>query len=62
MYIAEAAHHDYEEALKKQLEPESRKSLFIAVLQIRGRRKGEDWATLGKELKLLAEKPTPTSM
>ena len=60
--LPEAARRDYKEAkkaLKKRFEPESRKTLYIAELQTRRRRKGEDWATFGEELKLIAEKAYP---
>ena len=60
--LPEAARRDYKEAkkaLRKRFEPESRKSLYVAELQMRRRRKGEDWATFGEELKLIAEKAYP---
>ena len=47
------------EALKKRFEPESHKEYYIAELRTRRRRKGEDWATFGEELKLTAERAYP---
>ena len=47
------------EALKKRFEPESRKELYLAEMQSRRKRRDEDWATLGEELKTLAEKAYP---
>ena len=43
-------------ALKKRFEPESKKELYIIELQTRKRRKGEDWATFGEDVRILAEK------
>ena len=53
---------DYKEAkkaLKKWFEQESHKEYYIAELQTRRRRQGEDWATFGEELKLMAENANP---
>ena len=57
-----ATRGDYKQAqkaLKKRFEPESRKEYYIAELQTRRRRKGEDWATFGEELKLITERAYP---
>ena len=60
--LPEAARADYKQAKKalgKRFEPESRKEYYIAELQTRRRRKGEDWATFGEELKSIADKAYP---
>ena len=60
--LPDSARRDYKQAkkaLKKRFEPESRKTLYIAELQTRRRRKGKDWAMFGEELKLIAEKAYP---
>ena len=60
--LPDATRADYKlakEALKKRFEPESRKEYYIAELRTRRRRKGEDWATFGEELKLTAERAYP---
>ena len=41
---------DYDQAkkaLKEQFEPDSKKELYLAVIQTRAKKKTEDWATLG---------------
>ena len=60
--LPDAARMDYKEAkkaLKKRFEPESRREYYVAELQTRRRRKGEDWASYGEELKSIAEKAYP---
>lgn len=57
-----ATRNDYKlamKALRKRFEPESRTEFYIAELQIRRRRKGEDWATFGEELKSIAGQSVP---
>ena len=43
-------------ALKKRFEPECRKELYIAEFQGRKKKRTEDWAVFGKDLKTLVEK------
>lgn len=46
-------------ALEKQFEPESHKDNYIAKLQTKRRRQGENLATFGEKLKLTAEQAYP---
>ena len=46
-------------ALKKRFEPECRKELFMAEFQGRKKRRTEDWAAYGEDLKMLVEKAYP---
>ena len=58
----EATRKDYKEskkALKKRFEPESKKELYMAEMQNRKKQRSEDWASLGEDLKILAEKAYP---
>ena len=60
--IPEPARNDYDEckaALKKQYEPESKREVYVAEFQAKKKGKTEDWATLGDELKVLADKAYP---
>ena len=60
--IPEPARNDYDEckaALKKRYEPESKRELYVAEFQAKKKGKTEDWATLGDELKVLADKAYP---
>lgn len=60
--LPEATRNDFKEAVKalrKRFEPESRKELYMAELQTRTRKRGEDWASFGEDLKLLADKAYP---
>ena len=53
---------DYElakKALKERFEPDSKKELYLAELQTRAKKRTEDWAAFGEDLKLLAEKAYP---
>ena len=47
-------------ALKKRFEPECRKELYIAEFQQRRKRRNEDWASFGEDLKTVVEKAYPT--
>ena len=47
-------------ALKKRFEPECRKELFIAEFHQRRKRRTEDWAAYGEDLRTLVEKAYPT--
>ena len=47
------------EALKARFEPASRQELYWAELHSRRRKKGEDWADLGQDLKTLTDKAYP---
>ena len=47
-------------ALKKRFEPECRKELFIAEFHQRKKRRTEDWAAFGEDLRTLVEKAYPT--
>ena len=60
--LSEATCTDYKEAkkaLKERFEPESKKELYLAELQTRTRKRTEDWAAFGEDLRLLAEKAYP---
>lgn len=60
--LPEAARNNVEDckkALRKQYEPESKRELYMAEFQSRKKNKGEDWGTLGNELKDLANKAHP---
>ena len=46
-------------ALQERFEPESKKELYMAEMQTRSRRRKEDWAVFGEELKRLADKAYP---
>ena len=46
-------------ALKKRFEPECRKELYIAEFQQRRKRRNEDWASFGEDLKTVVEKAYP---
>ena len=43
-------------ALQEQFEPESKKELYRAELQTRTKKRNEDWAVFGDDLKLLADR------
>ena len=60
--IPEVTRNNYDDckkALRKRYEPESKRELYMAEFQSRKRNKGEDWAMLGDELKILADKAYP---
>jgi len=60
--LPETTRADFKEAVKamrKRFEPESKKELYMAELQTRTKRRDEDWATLGDDLKSLADKAYP---
>ena len=60
--LPEAIRADFKEAkkaLKERFEPESKKELYLAELQTRTKKRTEDWAAFGEDLKLLAEKAYP---
>ena len=60
--LPEATRADYGEAkkaLKERFEPESKKELYLAELQTRTKKRTEDWAAFGEDLRLLAEKAYP---
>ena len=46
-------------ALTKRFKPECRKELYIAEFQGRRKRRNEDWAAFGEDLKTLVEKAYP---
>ena len=46
-------------ALKKRFEPECRKELYIAEFQGRQKRRNEDWAAFGEDLKTQVERAYP---
>ena len=46
-------------AMKNRFEPECRKDMFMAEFQTKTRRRGEDWASFGEDLKALVEKAYP---
>ena len=46
-------------ALTKCFEPDSKKELYMAEMQTRSRKRKEDWAVFGEELKILADKAYP---
>ena len=46
-------------ALRERFEPESKKELYMAEMQTRSKKRKEDWAAFGEELKLLADKAYP---
>ena len=43
-------------ALKKRFEPECRKEVYMAEFQAKKKRRSEDWASFGEDLKTLVEK------
>ena len=47
------------EALRRQFEPESKKELYRAELQARKKKRNEEWAIFGEDLKNLADKAYP---
>ena len=47
------------DALKARFEPVSKQELYRAELHSRRRKKGEDWADLGQDLRTLADKAYP---
>ena len=47
------------DALKARFEPASKQELYRAELHSRRRKKGEDWADLGQDLRTLADKAYP---
>ena len=47
-------------ALKKRFEPECRKELYVAEFQQRKKKRSEDWASFGEDLKTVVEKAYPT--
>ena len=47
-------------ALKNRFEPEYRKELFITEFHQRNKRRTEDWAAFGDDLRTLVEKAYPT--
>ena len=60
--LADDTRGDYElakKALKERFEPDSKKELYLAELQTRAKKRTEDWAAFGEDLKLLAEKAYP---
>ena len=60
--VPEATRDDYaalKEALQKRFEPASKKELYMAECQVRQKRKDEDWASFGDNLRTLAEKGYP---
>ena len=60
--LPEATRGDFKEAnkaLKKRFEPESKKELYMAELQTRVKKRTEDWAAFGEDLKILADKAYP---
>ena len=57
---AKCGNYDYcKKALKKRYEPKSKRKLYVAEFQLRKRNTDEDWATLGDEVKVLADKVYP---
>lgn len=56
---AKASYDASKDALKNRFEPESKKEIYIIELQTRKRRKGEDWAAFGEDVRILAEKAYP---
>ena len=46
-------------AMRARFEPESKKELYMAEMQTRTKKRKEDWAAFGEELKLLADKAYP---
>ena len=46
-------------ALKKRFEPECRKELYMAEFQGGKKKRTEDWAAFGEDLKTLVEKAYP---
>ena len=60
--LPEMTRADFKEAvraMRKRYEPESKKKLYMAELQTRTKRRDEDWATLGDDLKSLMDKAYP---
>lgn len=60
--LPEATRNDFKEAvqaLRKRFEPESRKELYMTELQTRTKKRNEDWASFGDELRKLADKAYP---
>ena len=60
--FAEATKDSYarsKAALKNRFEPDSRKEIYMVELQTRRKRKGEDWAAFGEDVRILAEKAYP---
>ena len=60
--LPDATRTDYKEAKKaltERFEPESKKELYLAELQTRTKKRTEDWAAFGEDLKVLAEKAYP---
>lgn len=47
-------------AMKKRFEPECRKGVYMAEFQSKRKRRGEDWASFGEDLKTLVEKAYPS--
>lgn len=47
-------------ALKKRFEPECKKEVYMAEFQAKRKKKTEDWASFGEDLKILVEKAYPT--
>ena len=47
-------------ALKKRFEPECRKEVYMAEFQAKKKRRNEDWASFGEDLKTLVEKAYPS--
>lgn len=47
------------EALKERFEPASKKELYMTSLNTRMKKRSEDWAVYGEDLKLLADKAYP---
>ena len=46
-------------AMRARFEPESKKELYMAEMQTSTKKRKEDWAAFGEELKLLADKAYP---
>ena len=60
--LPEATRADFTEtmkALQERFEPESKKELYRAELQTRTKKRNEDWAAFGDDLKLLADRAYP---
>jgi len=47
------------EVLQKRFEPDSKKEIYMMEFQTRKKLKGEDWATFGEDVRILAEKAYP---
>ena len=60
--LSTEAQGDYKlakKALRERFEPDSKRELYMASLNTRAKKRGEDWAVFGEDLKLLADKAYP---